>query len=623
MTSMNKEKYNLFNIEYETWHDICQIYFSNEKISKKLQTSYLQWFPLSKLSEEEIAYLSSESFFDKYIKNGAFFLFEKSRLRMKNYITKNDGSFRDATLVSPILFLVLQTIGKKISKLYTINRKDNIDVFYGGNYKLLQPYYKNEYKDFLNCIDENSVNYKYFIKTDLSSFFKSIDVNMLIEKIDRQCNNKFDPSNLLFLKEFLLYCGNNKFPLIENSVASSFLSTVVYLDDIDSKMENEIIPNIPQITKFKLIRYVDDLYILFTCDEKDKSHIYNQIISEYSSLLKESHLSLNSKKCLLGLTKNIDDVIKKSLYDDEFNNLDSLDDILSYDLFNKFLVELIKSNDNNSLVYKKYYELIDSAFENASNNLAPSEVYNYFIYSKNDIPEKSKTKIINSLTTLFEKNPAFIDFDPKRLTILIIKTKDESLIKKLLNRLLTKGSKEILNSYDIISSLTYLMQTKFSHNALIQILSEQIPEFKNYYLDYCHNSFMKIFNDKMVNQYIDVIDEQVIPYYLYYLYVIEDGRFNNLNKYRYYKNFFISYTACLERKIKKTSTPRYDDFKKDSSLISFYKSIDNSSKIIEETFTNKNIDNNIVSLSLKKKEINKSISDLKKLIKEITSSKYN
>lgn len=54
--------------------------------------------------------------------------------RSENFMQKGDGSFRDSSLVSMILFLVLQAIGKEIQKKYILGRSENIIVYYAGNY---------------------------------------------------------------------------------------------------------------------------------------------------------------------------------------------------------------------------------------------------------------------------------------------------------------------------------------------------------------------------------------------------------------------------------------------------------------------------------------------------------
>ena len=102
----------MFGISFKTWQDICEMYFEIEDGSKK---AYLQWFPFAKLTETDEELLKSEAFFYKYIKAPGFILFPEAMRTLQNYIQKGDGSFRDSSLLSPILYLILQAIGKEIS----------------------------------------------------------------------------------------------------------------------------------------------------------------------------------------------------------------------------------------------------------------------------------------------------------------------------------------------------------------------------------------------------------------------------------------------------------------------------------------------------------------------------
>ena len=112
--------------------------------------------------------------------------------------------------------------------------------------------------------------YQYYIKTEVTNFFNSINVNALIEWINFICNSGEDTillAQLLLFKELLLYCGDGEFPLVENSVASSFLATVVYLDQIDGDLYGFLRLRVRGITGFRMIHYVDDLYILFSSEK--------------------------------------------------------------------------------------------------------------------------------------------------------------------------------------------------------------------------------------------------------------------------------------------------------------------------------------------------------------------
>lgn len=230
----------MFDITYETWKDTCQMYLD---LGKGTKAAYLQWFPFTKISSDDQYTISSESFYNRYIKSGAFVLFPAFMHRSENLIQKGDGSFRDSSLVSPILYLVLQALGKEISMVYSPIRGTQIEVFYAGNYDKMRPEYKQDYDAFFKTINAHIDESQYFIKTDLSSFFSNINVDFLISMVDSICNKDavcFSQTQLSILKELLLYCGGGRFPLVENSIASSFLATVVYLDGIDSRLASFI-----------------------------------------------------------------------------------------------------------------------------------------------------------------------------------------------------------------------------------------------------------------------------------------------------------------------------------------------------------------------------------------------
>lgn len=75
------------------------------------------------------------------LKSGLFLYYSENWLITNNYIMKGDGTFRNASLVSPMMYLVALTIGKSISKAYQSKRQPSIDVFYAGNYDENRLYY--------------------------------------------------------------------------------------------------------------------------------------------------------------------------------------------------------------------------------------------------------------------------------------------------------------------------------------------------------------------------------------------------------------------------------------------------------------------------------------------------
>ena len=97
----------MFGVSYDTWKSICNMYFSLNAGSQK---AYLQWFPFTKLSSADKENISGEEFYNSYIKTASFMLFPPAMHQSENYLQKGDGSFRDSSLVAPVLFLFLQSI---------------------------------------------------------------------------------------------------------------------------------------------------------------------------------------------------------------------------------------------------------------------------------------------------------------------------------------------------------------------------------------------------------------------------------------------------------------------------------------------------------------------------------
>ena len=238
----------MFGITYETWSAVCQMYFGMKTGTKN---AYLQWFPFSKISKVDQCCILGKDFFSKYIESGAFVMFSAAMHRTENFMQKSDGSFRDSSLVSSILYLVLQSIGKEISQKYTLQRPDDIKVYYAGNYECLRPLYKQDYDAFFKSINSDIEQYQYFIKTDITNFFSTINLDKLIHQIDMVCNSdsaQISQNHLRLYKELLAYCGDGRFPLIENSIASSYMASVIYLDMIDCRIHKYISESVTAFT---------------------------------------------------------------------------------------------------------------------------------------------------------------------------------------------------------------------------------------------------------------------------------------------------------------------------------------------------------------------------------------
>jgi len=620
----------MFGITYKTWQQVCKMYFDVSVNSKK---AYLQWFPFAKISFEEEQYIASKKFFEKYIEKASFVLFPKVMYQSDNFLQKGDGSFRNSSLLSPILYLVLQAIGKEISIHYQSIRNCNIDAFYAGNYKNMRAKYKRDYDNFYKLINDCIPENQYFIKTDVNNFFSSINVDILIDRVEKRSNiskTNFTPTQLKTIKELLLYSGGGRFPTIENSLVSSFLATIVYLDEIDEKIYSFINDKIECISSFKIIRYVDDMYIMINtnCNEVKLNEAYNQIRNEYSSILKKYGLSLNTKKCCLKPTSEINDELKRSLYDECLNNIQYNIEDLFKGKFQDFLNILLNKLTKGIIDINHYNSLINEFFNSSDVEISPNEVYNHFIYESESLFQDEE--VISTICELINTDVSFISLDPKRIAIMIMKTKSKFAIKALLNQLFQRHRKGLWNSYDTLIAISYLIQSEFKHIDLLKILIDNENNLKDYYYHYCKSSFLPLLKHEKNNNYLKIINDDWKAYFLYFMHLVEKKRNNALAEYAFYKTFFDRITADLAfyyEELHNSKKPNYKAYYKKNTIKKFYEEIADSKEIIERAHDLRNenplshssshlIDKTSTSQSLKK-----SIVDLQFLIDSYINTK--
>lgn len=578
----------MFGISYETWKSVCEMYFT---LRKETMRHCLQWFPFTRLTYSDEELLVSKSFFDEFIKTGTFLLYSDAVHQSDNFMQKSDGSFRNATLIAPILYLVLQSVGKTIHEHYNSIRPRPIAVYYAGNFTHERPHYKQDYDDFFKELNASVDEYQYYIKTDITNFFSNINLDKLLAQIDRICNAAytiFPQTQLHLFKELLAFCGNGHFPLVENSIASSYLATVVYLDEVDTKLYNFISDKVSVFSSFRFVRYVDDLYILISSNKPTGylNDAYNEIRNEYSSLLKEVGLAINTSKCRFAEIHSLNDDLKKSLYDEFFNDQKHNIEELFHGALYRFLCDLSTELILDSVDIEKYNKLIEKHFSSDDIEFTSTEVFNYFVYE--DEMELLSAPVIKEISDLVKYSISFIALDPRRLTIMIMKTKDEGAIKGLLNQLFERDRKNNWNLYDTSIAISYLIQRNFRHPDLLAILLKRHAKLHEYYTVNCKNKFVNCLSDNHTNALGQILMTDSKAMYLYFMYLCEMKRENYMVAFAYHKSFFDRVTADLEFKFNRQPRekhPNYKGFYRDESLIKIYKKFENGEKTIKKAQT--------------------------------------
>lgn len=581
----------MFSIEYEDWKNICSQIFYQRSGRKKI---YLQWYPFTKLSIKDRKEILSEEFFEQYIKTGLFLYYQENWVVANNYMMKGDGNFRNASLISPLMYLLALTIGKTISKKYFSKRSLDINVFYAGNFNENRLYYSKDYDLFYKLLNEASEDYQYFIKTDIKDFFSNIDLNKLFEMINTNLlyfEEEISQKDLILYKELFSCLGQGEFPLIENNTSSSFLSTVVYLEEADINLYSYIKEKEAGIINFKMARYVDDLYILFNSQvpEEKITPIVNRILNCYSSELKKINLSLNRDKTRWRRNIELSEELKKSLYDEYIHGKDfRITDMVDSKILIKFLGEIKLDLYSYRLDLKKYAELLEKYFYLPGVEYTPQEIYNSLIYENHSL-FLDKT-VINILQELIEFDYSFMKLDTKRLVVMLLKTKNSMLIKKMLCKLFEANRNGTWNIYDTSLAINYLVQRNFEHTDLLKILKKEEPLVYQYYETFCKSALSKsiekskqAYIEKFKEKYFSKTDDKL--FFLYFMYMVEYKKNNHLSAFAYYKNFFDRISAHLGKTVNNDSRkgkPNYKAYYKEGVLKGLYSNIANSNSTIEE-----------------------------------------
>ncbi|MFD1851053.1 AbiA family abortive infection protein [Oceanobacillus bengalensis] len=564
----------MINMEYDTWNNVCEGIF---KQSKQSLNKYLQLYPFSILTDDEKELIKSEEFFYKFIHNGALF---KNKLVFdfpKHYIQKNNSSFRNSKLVSPIIYVYMECIGYHVCKAYTKD-SNTTRCYYAGNIQELDFHYKKSYERYYADINESSQRFQYYYKLDVTNFFDSLDINILFDLINKK-STIIDSRTALVYKRLLQSIGNGKYPTIEKSCSLSFLATNVYLDLFDSKLEG-FLGNLHEIEDFQIIRYVDDLFIFFnTSDDllnEAVSIIKNFVIHNY----REIGLNLNEQKSNYGVSEDISEELSAALYNHYVNEQDidisSMFDENNMKVFVDKLYDIARERSHN---HDRYKEIKDEVFSISGVQYSSDEVFRYLIYYRKGI--FNDAELISKLKRLLRRDYKIIKYDTKNLINMILNTSDGDLIRFFLNEIFRNDN---LDSFDIAMIINYLILRNFQHQDLLNKLAEYEPNIYKYINMYCKNSFVESLIEEGNNGYINLILEDHYDFnndlkvwYIYFMYRHYKNSNDILESFSYYKSYFDRVTALLMhfKGIEQTGKgkPNYKMYYKQGPIIKSYKRI--------------------------------------------------
>lgn len=460
----------MIRIKYETWKKTCELI---KEYSTKYGKFYLQLYPIKFCNNYEV--IITEKYFKSNILNGKFLMEDNNYTVCENYEMKDDGTFRNKTLIPPILYIYYTAIVMEISNKYVEKRNSNISVRYAGNYKKGRLHYRQEYYEFINELEENSFLYDTFIKIDIKDFYENIDINKMTNLLKDSIS--MNEKEQMVFKEFITFIGNKKFPQIDGGIASSYLATIVYLDIIDNRYY-KVLQKIFGKNSFKMTRYADDLYIFFDKNNYVLKKLENKLTYEYSNLIHEYSLNLNMKKTHLKPSCEIYQDINSISLEDEAILEKELDDDFKKESLEKFFKDLMERTKDEGINYKSYYDIIDECFENPEIRFYQRQIYSTIVFK--DLEWFKQTETYCDLIEIIRNNNDILVHDPKRLLSALLNMHSGELIKRFLYNLYMKDEKHQWTVYDSFLSMRYLLYRNFKCTKLLSILEREDFKFYTY-----------------------------------------------------------------------------------------------------------------------------------------------
>lgn len=470
---------------------------------KTYNTLNFYYFDLVKSKTNE---LYQNAYYKERISNNFFYGLEREFFYHKYTVPKTGIGLRNYCFFSYPMQQLMYAFGiyiLRISQQFIIdNKKEKIKSFYGGDLKFDEGtknlvlnkdttlYYKHYNKFKSELIKEiKHTDNKIFIRLDIQNYFDNVRISKLLSllkknlKPSEQKIYNFDSSTIEQIDFFYKFLGNgvDNLPQSDNNIISNFISHLylIFGDLIIEDALEEINYNYNIVSDFKIIRYVDDIYIaidfkaitVFDLDynEDTRNGFIYQLLNKISDkFFKTLNLRFNGKAQLFRIKNENErnellDLIKK--VSEDYPDAESDDSLSVPDKVNRLLhlIDQIKARDV-SQVYK-------GLSKHESETLKD-------VYDKAVLGLISNTEI----TEKFEER--FIDFNfdllrvyPQPLIILI--TQCSNAKTRLDNYLLNKGN---LTTFDRGLLVILLCQSNFTNTELFDKLKsdEQLSPIFNF-----------------------------------------------------------------------------------------------------------------------------------------------
>ena len=555
---------------FESWVLACNMMLEEESRFR----SYIQWYPFSQLNSESWQLLKSEGFYRRYIEDGAFILSEQMRFTTKGYVQKQGVTMRDTHLVSPVLYLYLLAVGIEYEQIYTEGRPEMV-CLYAGDIGRRQAHYRKSYKVFRDSVTYCSERFGYCLKTDIVNFYGAINVDALMSSMQDYSSGCLSVSDCLFLRSLLLYCGKGRFPTIQNHTTLSFLATKVYLSRVDSVF-HERLNAMPDVSSYELVRYADDLYIFFNpASGSSLLNVQHAIANTYSDLLRSEGLALNQEKLkFMAASEARESMTTVSCVD--FSG-DAIDLKTSFDSDQIVSVLSAIAEDIGNGVYSHglFLDAVSKGFTGGELTIEPMAAFRQCLFHQ---PELFRNpEVIKSLSTVLSLGNVALSFNTAAMVQCVLNTRDELLIKSLLNNLFESERRGTWGSLDALTALTYLQQRGMAHRDLIGCLRRLEPGLAQFCIHYCKRDFSLAAKPEVEEKTIEILRNDEKSKMLYAFSLSQNAVGDILGATAYYRAFFDRFTSLTRSRI---NGKREKWLYAEKELVEVYERIDNAKETI-------------------------------------------
>lgn len=334
-------------MDFELWEDaikllrtqVQQMHIGNRSKKGNRHFNTFSMFYYRKIASN-VEYLEEPSYFGEKIANNLFYGLEHE-FQAINYLMPKSGlgvrGYKFFTYPLRVLYyafgIYLLHLSDEFLRNY-VSSNPRILSFYGGNLQIENNrlhvtsdniYYLRYYQKYRRKVRQEAnsqEDLKVIIRLDVQNYFDEISIPILLRFIQDHIKQgvqrqfRFNSATIEQIECFFRYLSNDTYgiPQADNDIISSFIAHL-YLVFGDLYIEDEIRKYADFFDEYKIIRYVDDIFISLTFKQNlsldERETCISTLGSQIADLLYHRfHLRLNTKTRFFWMDKDKEEFLK-------------------------------------------------------------------------------------------------------------------------------------------------------------------------------------------------------------------------------------------------------------------------------------------------------------------------